>query len=90
MAVDEMTDLTEPFFTIAPEMFRRVIQKQINNTVAREINNIIASRKPSEGIPDARMSTSIPSTVVQMSNAHGFHYFIVGASIVGKLDVAAP
>jgi len=84
---NEVTDLTEAFYTHAPENFRRILQKQIASHVTKEVDGITEF---SSGKADGRFSNSRPSKTIQMSNAHGFHYFIVGASVIGRGEVVAP
>lgn len=90
-AFSDSTSPTMPFFTIAPENFRRVMQKQIQAHVAKEVDGITSfSNGFSKGNADGRFSNSLPSQTIQMSNGHGFQYFVVGSTRVGTLAVAAP
>ena len=83
----ESTSPNAPFQTISPDNFRRVMQNQIASHVKKEVDGVTAFSK---GNSDGRFANSRPSTVTYMSNIHGFHYFIVGSSIVGLGCVAAP
>lgn len=77
----------EPWFVTAPENFRRTMQNQISSAVTKEVDGITAF---SSGNADGRFSNSRPAATLEMSNAYGFHYFIVGATRVGFGAVAAP
>ena len=85
--VTESTAPHMPLQIVSPENFRRVVQQQINAAVAKEVNGITAFNATND---DFRFSNSRPSATQKMSNANGFMYFIVGASIVGLGAVAAP
>jgi len=85
--VSESTAPHEPHFIIQPENFRRTMQNQISSAVTKEVDGITAF---SSGNADGRFSNSRPAATIAMSNVHGFHYFIVGASRVGFGAVAAP
>lgn len=86
--LNETTAPHFPFYTIAPENFRRVMQKQIAAHVKKEVDGITQFSKST--LPDGRFSSSLPSETIYMSNSDGFHYFIVGATKVGFGAVAAP
>lgn len=87
----ENTAYREPFFVVSPENFRLVMQRQIQKAVTREVDGVFRfSKNANGGASDGRFSNSNPTPVLAMSNAQGFQYFVVGQSIVGKLNVAAP
>lgn len=83
-------DSTSPhgaYYTIAPNNFRNVIQRQIQHTIGKEVEGITDfSRNGGDG----RFSNTNPSETIYMSNSDGFHYFVVGISRVGFGAVAAP
>lgn len=87
----ESTSPHEPFLTIVPENFRLVMQRQIQKTVSKEVDNVFRfSKAANGGASDGRFSNTNPTPILALSNAQGFQYFVVGQSIVGKLNVAAP
>lgn len=86
-APNEVTDLSESFTPLSPLNFRRIMQRQITSAIAKEVDGITEF---SSGNADGRYSNSRPVKTIQMSNAHGFQYFVVGASVVGSLAVVAP
>jgi hypothetical protein len=63
------------------------MQKQISTAITKEVDSYTEFSK---GTADGRFGNSRPVKRIQMSNAHGFFYFVVGASIVGDVEVAAP
>lgn len=77
----------EAWLVAAPENFRRIMQNQIASHVTKEVDGIT---KFSKGNADGRFANSRPVEVTSMSNIHGFHYFVVGATRVGFGAVAAP
>lgn len=83
----DSTSPHEPFFTFAPENFRRIMQKQIALHVNKEVDGIVDFSK---GGGDGRFSNTRPSETIYMSNSDGKYYFIVGATRVGFGAVAAP
>lgn len=86
---DEPTVITQPFYTLAPENFRRIIQRQIRSAVAKQINGIYGFRM-GDAMKDARFGNSRPSVTIAMENRHGRPYFVVGASPVNDVNIAHP
>ena len=87
MPINVPTTPSTSLFTIQPENFRRVIQRQIEQHVANEINGLTLFVPDTN---DGRYAGNKPVPTVQMSNGDGYQYFIVGRSIVGGNQVAAP
>ena len=85
---NEPTVITEPYYTLAPENFRRLMQQQIKAAITKQVNGIYGY-KMGELMDDARFGNR-PGTVVAMSNEHNFPYFIVGATPVDDIHVAHP
>lgn len=86
----EQQETTAPFipnYSFAPENFRRIMTRQIGNTVDTGLDSVL---KFSQGNADGRFSSSLPAKTYQIQNANGYYYFVVGFSRVGSLAVAAP
>lgn len=86
----ESTSPHDPFYTINPENFRRTIQRSIDRAVSREVDGLFRFTRGNRSSMDGRYYSSFPSVTQAMSNAHGYQYFIVGSSVVGRQQVAAP
>jgi hypothetical protein len=84
------SETSEPLFIIAPENFRGTIQRQIATHVAKEIDNLTSISLSGKRNTDGRFGTALAKEVVAMSDSNGFPYFVVGASPVGEIYVAAP
>ena len=85
-----MEDSTAPFvpsYVFAPENFRRIMNRQIGNTVDQGVDSVMDF---SQGNADGRFSNSLPAKTHSIQNARGYYYFVVGFSRVGGLGVAAP
>ena len=76
-----------PHYTYAPENFRKIMNRQMNNSIGQEVDSIV---KFSKGNADGRFSSSRPSHAAQIKNSNGYFYFVVGFSRTGDLSVAAP
>jgi len=78
---------TIPAQNFAPFNFRKIIQRQIKNTVDNQLD---AYSQMSNGKADGRYSNSRPSTTLDLVNPYGLRYFVAGKTVVGQLYVAAP
>lgn len=87
MALEESTDLTQPFFSLSPDNFRRMFQSQINATVNKELNTSINFGSANR---DGRYNTTKPGITYRTANDHGFKYFVVGFSTIDNITVVAP
>lgn len=76
-----------PFTTIRPENFQRVVQRQIDSNVTRQIDGLMLL---SPSTNDGRYSGNSTTTTTQMSSPAGYPYFIVGRSRFGSNAVCAP
>lgn len=74
-------------FTIDPINFRNVIQRSIERSVNKEVDTLIAYKNTTL---DGRYHNSNPSRTINMINPFGYPYFVVGASKVNCVHVAAP
>jgi hypothetical protein len=83
----DSTAPTQPFFQFAPANMRDIIQRQIQSTVSHEVD-LFADL--SIGDFDGRFLNQYPGDEVQHGDDNGNYFFIVGASRVGDLSVAAP
>jgi hypothetical protein len=73
-------------FNINPVNFRNVIQRSIERAVNKEIDTIVAYNK----MRDGRFHSTFPVKTINIMNAKGNAYFVVGASRVNCANVAAP
>lgn len=85
---NEPTTTSVPHYTFAPENFRRIMQQQIGAAITKQVNGLYGY-KMGELLNDARFGNR-PGTTIEMSNQHGFPYFIVGATPVDDIHVAHP
>ena len=84
----ESTAFSAPVFTYHPTNVRDVIQRQISQTVERDLDRVVDM---SVGNFDGRFISNFPATVDQnLTNPHGFFYHMIGVSKGGDLSVAAP
>lgn len=72
---NEPTTITQPSFTLAPENFRRIMQKQISATVTKKAN---------------RTGVSGLGKTMMMENQYGFPYLVVGFDPVDDTHIAHP
>ena len=76
-----------PFQPYAPFNFRKIMQRQISQSVDHQLD-VYAGM--STGKADGRFANSMPATTTLTRNPYDLPYFVVGKSIVGQLTVAAP
>lgn len=85
MANEESSAPFIPYYNFAPENFRKIINRQIQNQVLQSEENA----KFNKGDADGRFGSSVPARTIQVRNDLGYFYFVVGFSTVGDLSVAA-
>ena len=76
-----------PTVNVVPHNMRDVLQKQIQQTVNRAVNDVT---QMSVGGFDGRFIINYPAKVKLMSNDFGEPYHLVGISTSSDLSVAAP
>lgn len=83
----DSTAPTQPFFQFSPINVRDMIQRQVRNTVGREVDMFADM---SIGGFDGRYLNQFPVEEVSHGSRNGNYYFIMGMSKIGDLSVVAP
>ncbi len=88
MANDESTGQFIPYYTFAPENFRKIINRQIQNAVTQAEDNIM--KFSIKGDADGRYASSLPVEDISVQDEKGYFYFVVGFSRIGGPEIIAP
>jgi len=84
---DESTAPFIPYYSFAPENFRKIMNRQMQNHATQAEDNVMQFSK---GNSDGRYSSSLPSAPISIKNEANIFYFVVGFTRIGALAVAAP
>lgn len=76
-----------PYTTITPAYIRDTLQRQIQHTVNRAVDDVT---NLSVGGYDGRFLLNFPARRTRTTNSFGQFYFITGVSLPSSLAVAAP